>query len=862
MSVFIRRFGFDPGEEVLLEIESVNILDLDPPASITGIGTGTVICVGEFENGPFAATDNVAEMRKGSYEVAGASDYVSHAGSLGYTYDGISSQNPSARKRNADAAITSEAWNGNGFVQLSGKKFRRLLICRVDTSVGKVQFTRQAFLTGAAAFSYNLDPGQVLVVNDQGTTRTATFSATAAVRTSGAGTFPGAITGGETLVLSYDDNAAVTVTFLAGDTTQANLISRINLAMGFTFAADAGGGVTTLTGLKKGSAGKVQIVSGTASVLTALNLTANTVFGTGNVSNIDAVTYQEVKAVVDAAYSAGSITVSKDSNGALRLRKAYTGKHDWMTVSTSTTADALGFVEGQHVSNSGYAYIRSGNQTFPDGFVGGETLTLGFDDQPDFTVIFVAGDTTQANVISRINQYAGYTMARSISGTVMELRGNKNGGSVRVISGSTGVFTALGLTATSATATTLANGKIPAGTVVQTSDGSNKFVTMQDVSVVVAENTQNPSGVGPYPVKVRHAKDDGTGASALAGTVNATERSIDLASFKTENIANINAALSESAIDAAYADAIASTTDINTVTKEANVIFSARQSNAIRQALRSNARTASATGSFGRMACVRPPLNTAKDVAGSGSAAPGVGSVRDQRVVYCYPGFNTFVPLIAKIGLSGGDGFTADGNVDVGSDGFMASIMSQLPPEENPGQLTAFTDAVNGIETGSNVQGFQMEDYTTFRARGIAAARMDDGVAIFQSGVTSVDPGPFPNLRNIARRRMADFVQDTLARRGKAFGKKLSTFVRRKAFTNEVRQFLESLLSRNNISSQRIAGYTLDAKSGNTARTLALGIFRLIIKVRTLASLDSIVLETTIGESVEVEEQLNEAEAA
>lgn len=858
MSVFIRRFGFDPGEEVLLEIESVNILDLDPPASITGIGTGTVICVGEFENGPFAATDGVAEMRKGTYEVAGATDYVGKAGSLGYTYDGVSSQNPCARKRSADGALVAETWNGNGFVQLSGKRFRRLLICRVDTSVGKVQFTRQAFLTGAAEFAYNLEPGQVLVVNDAGTTRTATFSATAAVRTSGAGSFPGAITGGEQLVLSYDDKPAVTVTFLPGDTSQAAMISRINLAMGFTFAADAGAGVTTLTGLKRGSAGKVQIVSGTAAVLTALNLTANTVTGTGNVQNIDAVTFQEVKAVVDAAYAAGAITVSKDSNGALRLNKAYSSAHDWLTVSASTTADALGFVEGQHVSNSGYAYVRSTAGTYPTSFAGGETLTLGNDDSADFTVIFGA-DTSQSAVISRINQFAGYEMARAISATVIELRGNANGGSVRVVSASTGVFTALGLSATSATAETQSNGKIPAGTVVQTSDGSKKWVTMQDITVTVAANTQRPSGVGPYPVKIRPAKDDGTGTSSNAGTIVATERAIDLASFKVENLENVNAALTESAIDAAYADAIASTTDINSVTREANVIFSARQSNAVRQALRSNVRTASSTGSFGRMACVRPPLNTPKDVATSGSAAPGVGATRDQRVVYCYPGFNTFVPLIARLGLTGGDGFTAEGNVDVGSDGFMASIMSQLPPEENPGQLTAFTDAVNGIETGDQVQGFQMEDYIVFRAKGIAGARMDDGVAIFQSGVTSVDPSVFPNLRNIARRRMADFIQDSLARRGKAFGKKLSTFVRRKAFANEVRQFLESLLSRNNTASQRIAGYTVDSKSGNTARTLALGIYRLIIKVRTLASLDSIVLETTIGESVEVEEQLPEA---
>jgi hypothetical protein len=40
--------------------------------------------------------------------------------------------------------------------------------------------------------------------------------------------------------------------------------------------------------------------------------------------------------------------------------------------------------------------------------------------------------------------------------------------------------------------------------------------------------------------------------------------------------------------------------------------------------------------------------------------------------------------------------------------------------------------------------------------------------------------------------------------------------------------------------------------SGNTAETLALGIFRIILNVRTIASLDAIVLQTTVGESVDV----------
>lgn len=855
MPSFIRRFGFDPGNEVLLEIESVNILDLDPPVSISGVGTGTVLLVGEFENGPFAASSGVRGMDPEIYEVAGSTDLLNTAGGLGYQVGGVTGSNPCARRRKADGTLTAESWNGNGFVQLNGKRFRRLLLARVDTSIGSVEFRRQAFLTGAAEFTYNLEPAQTFVLNVAGTTSTATFSAAAATLSSGAGTYPSGFTGGETLTLGYDAATNFVVTFLASDSTQAQVIARINAAAGFTFAADGGGGVTTFTGRQKGTAGQVRVVAGTASVLTAMNLTVTSANGTGNVGDIDAVTFQEVKTVIEAAVS--GVKVTKDSASRLRVGMTYTGGNDWMTVGAHT-ATALGFTAGQHVSNSGYAYLRSGAGTYPTGFTGGETLTLQNDDGANFTVVFTAAATTQAQVITEINAAAGYTMARSIDATHIELRSNANGGTAKVVGGSAGVLAALGLTATSVTATALSSGRIPAGTVVQNAGGTRVFVTMQDVSVTVAAiDGVTASGVGPYSVKVRHALDDGTGLSATAGTVTSLPNEPDLGSFSCVNPADVSAALSESQIDAAYASAIDATKDINGPTKEVNIVWSARQSNAVRTKLRTNAIEASAAGCFGRMAVVRPPLGTAKTVALSGSSAPGVGAYRDQRVIYTYPGVNTFVPAIAARGTAGGAGFTADGNVDVGADGFMSSILSQLSPEENPGQLTAFASAVNGLESGA--PDLEMADYVQFRAKGIAAPRMDDGTMIFQSGVTSVDPGTYPQLRNIARRRMADFIQDSLARRVKSYGKKLSTFVRRKAIEGEIRKFLSGLLSREQPAFQRIAGFTVDVKSGNTPDSLAQGLFRIIVKVRTLASLDAIVLATTIGEAVEVDEVLPEA---
>ncbi len=166
---------------------------------------------------------------------------------------------------------------------------------------------------------------------------------------------------------------------------------------------------------------------------------------------------------------------------------------------------------------------------------------------------------------------------------------------------------------------------------------------------------------------------------------------------------------------------------------------------------------------------------------------------------------------------------------------------------------------MNGLETGPNVQGFDVNDYIAFKAAGIAAARIDNGVAIFQSGVTSVNPLVYPSLTRISRRRMADFIQDSIAIAAKAFGKKLSLQARRKALKGEIRSFLAGLLSKNNPGAQRINGYTVSDSDGNTDTTLSQGMYRITVNVQTIASLDSIVVQTTIGEDVDVTEVLPQA---
>jgi len=855
MAGFIRRYLQDPGLEELLAIEGAVIIDREPPASITGVGSGTVLMVGEFEDGCFEE----------AIEVFSGSDLITQFGRFGYIYGGVESNNPSARTRRADSAIVDEYWNGNGWLALVNKRFRRLVICRVDTTVGEVQWTRLASVAGNGNFNWDLEPGSYLAIDLDQNAATATL----ATLNSLAGTSPQVLIGGEAVTITIDAGTPLeqteTITFAAGSTSQADFIAAVNAAFDDTLASDQGAGVTRIVGRVLGTDGDVTIDSIDALLATLTGYAAlDTATGTGTSPTF-------------AVFTAAEATVS------------------------------------------------SATGAYPATLVGGETITITIDEDTDrqvgpVQVSFLATDTTQAAIIDRINTALGYTAlvdeGSGVTSVTGRIRGTAGNVKITQISPAIGVATGFAVGTTAGTGNvanidqvtfTEAKDVIEAasGSLLVERDGSNQIRiantntsgSTRTIQVVygtavesfgfaldvegdaflgtaatipagsrvrdssanewVAAKTEvvTETNPGPYTTRVRPALDDGSASASGVGTLTTIPAAIGPDAWAVINVTPITAALTEAQIDAAYSDAIDRTLNPNTVAREVNIIVSARQSNAIRQKLRSNAIEASSQGLFGRMAILSPPLKTTRLQARSTTAQPGVGAYRDQRVVYAYPGVQTFVSAIAARGTAGGAGFTADGLIDVHFAPWVASTMSQLPPEENPGQSTPFMNLITAIEAGNtDVQDLREGDYRAFKRAGIAAIRIAEGTPIIQSGKTSVDPRVAPNLQNIARRRMADFIQDTLAIRLNSFSKKLATRVRRATIVGEIDAFMVGLLSPNNEASQRIASYNLDPRRGNTPEILAAGLFRIILKARTLPSLDVIVIDTTIGENVIVEE--------
>jgi hypothetical protein len=312
-------------------------------------------------------------------------------------------------------------------------------------------------------------------------------------------------------------------------------------------------------------------------------------------------------------------------------------------------------------------------------------------------------------------------------------------------------------------------------------------------------------------------------------------------------------AVQSAAMDALYTGAIDSLVSEQTPMSEISIVFSARTSLAIRSKLKAHVLDASARAD-GRVAVIRPALTVQDTTSVVSTTDPGVGANRDERVIYSWPGARTFIPEAVGFRLKLANGLTTtDGTLDVGADGFLASVMSNLPPERNPGQssppVPELLAAVLGLQNG--VPRLELNDYIVLRSNGVAALKIDRTVGpLYQSGITT---SLISGQTNISRRRMADFIQDSLSQRLVQFVKLPLTQANKDNMLAEADAFMRELRSEDNPAAQRILDYRLDDKSGNTPATEAQGIFVIILRVRLIASADFIVLQTEIGESVVIQ---------
>lgn len=840
MAGFKRVFVQFPGFNILGNIESVNTIDIPPPASPLGAGVGVVNIVAEFERGPL----------EGPTRVFGGSDLEATFGSLGFTKDGQAFQLPVA----ARSAQAIEDWSGNGFIHLRNKRFSGLVVTRVDNSAGEVAFNRLACLTGESA-PFNLEPSDDLQVSVDATAPVVvSFTATAASLVGSGGTYPTGFIGGETLELQIDGGPTTVVTFQAADQTLLQVIARINGVVASTIAFDSGGELELRSNIR-GYAGSIEVVGGTAVSTFGLpfpavqqldTVTINSNTGGGNFTLRTALVINGVTTNFDGTYVAGGADTPTQVRDALLLALQGLGVPG-VTYASSGAADITitGDVNVQFTT-SVQAEPAGGDMTIALTTPGTFSLEVGTGNVANIDAV------TQSEAATIIQAVPGVTVDTDAGGNLRLCATTTPAtGSLEVVGGTA----AAGLGLTAGLVADAGNGAasvIPAGTRLRDTANQTLWVTLEDINVA-ADNG------GPYTAKVRPGVDDDSTPTVLAG--NLTEIVDTLPDgFAVSNAADI-ARLTAVQMDVRYLDAINATIDVSGIPHDINIMYSARTSENIMRFLRDNAVQATATGHRARKAIIAPPIGTSRADAKANSGI-GVGNVaREQRAFYCFPGLTTFIPEIAQVGEGGGTGFTEDGVIEIRSDGFYASVGSILPPEENRGQQLSDTnygpmnalsleDAYNKEQGGI---GLTIDDYIDFKANGIIAPRVDRVAGIvFQSDVTSVNPQTQPALVDAKRRFFGDFIIDSLSDIAVGYVKKLNTPSRRRALLSTINGFLEQLASPNQPETSRLEDFRVVDDTTEDQR--AQGFQIISVGVRIFPSMDFIVFRTTVGTTVNVEE--------
>jgi hypothetical protein len=206
-------------------------------------------------------------------------------------------------------------------------------------------------ITGTVIGPWELSTADTLIGNTDGVgNQTASFTAVAAELECGnPDTTPFNFTGGgQTLTVKINQGSVQTITFVEGDfatpatATAEEVAAAINARIIGARAYVTNSDYVTIQTDRQGTGSYIEVTGGTAN--TILDFSTSEVQGSGNVSDISAVTISEVETIVEAAFTnGGGVAVTSDS-GKVKISSVTLGSGGSIRIdSTSTTATVFGF---------------------------------------------------------------------------------------------------------------------------------------------------------------------------------------------------------------------------------------------------------------------------------------------------------------------------------------------------------------------------------------------------------------------------------------------------------------------------------------------------------------------------------------
>lgn len=211
----------------------------------------------------------------------------------------------------------------------------------------------------------------------------------------------------------------------------------------------------------------------------------------------------------------------------------------------------------------------------------------------------------------------------------------------------------------------------------------------------------------------------------------------------------------------------------------------------------------------------------------------------DGRMIYTYPYANTRINAVLT-------------PTNPGS--WMASIISQTSPHIDP----AFAgNAGFLVGIASLTKTLTRSDYISLKDAGVSTLENDPDLGIkYRMGITTQILNS--SKVTILRRRMADFLTNSLGRFLKNFQNAPNTRSNRNDVTGQMLAFDEGLIRDGILPSddevQNGKARVIDSESLNTNTGIGLGFFKILYKRRIFSAMRFIVLQAEIGETVVVTE--------